>query len=131
MSPGQGTLALPRSSVAIWSPLLAHLQALHPTLPLHLVSAITAHLSRAVSSEASSSRTDFTADSVSLDMAVDEPKTDPSYDICLASWAKWLLDNCTSGVADADEAAELRENMVVRIVSALRPDRVDGGASRA
>ncbi|TFK93050.1 Las1-domain-containing protein [Polyporus arcularius HHB13444] len=129
MSPGQGTLALPRSSVAIWSPLLAHLQALHPALPLHLVSAITAHLSRAVSPEASS--TDFTADSVSLNMAVDEPKTDPSYDICLASWAKWLLDNCTSGVADADEAAELRENMVVRIVSALRPDRVDGGASRA
>ncbi|KAI0724189.1 Las1-domain-containing protein [Cerioporus squamosus] len=129
MSPDQGSLALPRSSISIWSPLLTHLQTLHPALPLHLVAAITTHLSRPVSPGTSS--TDFTADSVSLDMAVDEPKTDPSYDMCLASWAKWLVDNCTSGVADADEAAELRENIVVRIVSALRPDRVDGGASRA
>ncbi|RPD81634.1 Las1-domain-containing protein [Lentinus tigrinus ALCF2SS1-7] len=131
ISPDQGTLALPRSSIAIWSPLLSHLQSLHPALPLHLVSAITAHLSRPISAGAAAPNTDFGADSVSLEMALDEPKTDPSYDICLASWAKWLIDNCTSGTTDPDEATELRESIVVRIVSALRPDRVERGASKA
>ena len=67
-------------------------------------------------------------------MALAEPsKIDPSYDICLTSWAKWLVDNCTSSASttDPEEEAELRESIIVRIVSALRPDRVEGGASKA
>ncbi len=131
MSPDQGSLALPRSSIAIWSPLLNHLQALHPTLALHLGTAITSHLSRGP--EPSPPNTDFGAETVSLAMATDEPKADPTYDLCLASWAKWLVDNCTTGVSDLENAAEIREGVIVRIVSALRPDRADnsGTASKA
>ena len=105
---------------------------MHPSLPLHLVSAITARL--AAPGPAAAPNSDFGADAVSLEVALSEPsKTDPSYDLCLASWAKWLVDNChtSAGAADPEEVAELRESIIVRIVSALRPDRVEGGASKA
>ncbi|PIL30928.1 hypothetical protein GSI_07097 [Ganoderma sinense ZZ0214-1] len=127
----QSSLALPRSSIAIWSPLLTHLQSLHPTLAVRLVTAITTYLSR--SPAPSPPNTDFGAETVSLAMVIDEPKTDTTYDVCLASWAKWLADNCATGVPDQEDAAELREGVIVRIVSALRPDRVDsnGTASKA
>lgn len=62
-------------------------------------------------------------------MDTDEPKTDPTYDLCLASWAKWLADNCDTGVSDPEDAAELREGVIVRIVSVLRPDRVDSNGT--
>ena len=131
MTSDQGSLALPRSSIAIWSPLLNHLQSLHPTLALHLVTAITSHLSR--SPAPSPPNADFGADTVSLAMTTDEPKADPTYDLCLASWAKWLADNCAAGVSDPEDAAELRESVIVRIITVLRPDRVDssGPASKA
>ncbi|KAM5532761.1 hypothetical protein V8D89_013558 [Ganoderma adspersum] len=127
----QGSLALPRSSIAIWSPLLNHLQSLHPTLALHLVTAITSHLSR--SPAPSPPNADFGAETVSLAMDTDEPKADPTYDLCLASWAKWLVNNCATDVSDPEDAAELREGVIVRIVTALRPDRVDssGPVSKA
>ncbi|EJF58409.1 Las1-domain-containing protein [Dichomitus squalens LYAD-421 SS1] len=128
ISPDQGSLALPRSSIAIWSPLLTHLQSLHPTLPLHLVNAITSHLSRAHTPPCDA---DFGAETVSLAVAAQDPKDDPTYDLCLASWAKWLADNCPTYVADPEDAAELRESIIVRIVSTLSPARVDGSTSKA
>lgn len=111
----QTSLALPRASIAIWSPLLAHLHSLHPTLPLRLVTAIASRLARP--SSTSKGDDDFTAETVSL--ATEEPKSDPTYDLCLASWAKQIVDDSPCGMADADNAADLRESLVVRIVSTL------------
>ncbi|KAI0757360.1 Las1-like-domain-containing protein [Daedaleopsis nitida] len=130
----QTSLALPRSSIAIWSPLLAHLQSLHPALPLHLVAAITAHLSRPPARTSASREADFGAETVLLEPAADEPKADPTYDLCLASWAKWLADNCASSAStgvSAEEATELKESIVVRIISALGPGCARPGASNA
>ncbi|KAI0828277.1 Las1-like-domain-containing protein [Trametes gibbosa] len=93
VSPGQTTLALPRSTLLIWTPLLIHLHALHPTFPLHLVSAITAHLT-------SSNR---------------RAQGRPFLHLCLASWAKWIVDRCAS-------PEDLRETAIVRIVAALGPE---------
>ncbi|KAI0374539.1 Las1-domain-containing protein [Pilatotrama ljubarskyi] len=126
LSPGEHTLSLPRSTLLIWSPLLTHLQSLHHTLPLHLVSAITAQLARPIPSTSAG----FDADSVPL--SVEEPKTDPSYDLCLASWAKWLIDNCSDGTpSGAEEAEEIRENAIVRIVASLGPNSGAAGTSKA
>ncbi|KAI0662478.1 Las1-like-domain-containing protein [Cubamyces menziesii] len=127
VSPGQTGLALPRSALLIWTPLLTHLQSLHPNLPLHLVAAITAHLSRpAPTSDGGAA---FQSETVSL--TEDAPKADPSYDLCLASWAKWLVDNCAGGSEDADEAEDIRESAIVRIVSTLGPDPLTAGSSKA
>ncbi|KAI0358997.1 Las1-domain-containing protein [Trametes cingulata] len=126
LSPGQDTLSLPRSTLLIWSPLLTHLQGLHPTLPVHLVSTITTQLIRPVPSTSGG----FDADSVPL--SVEEPKADPSYDLCLASWAKWLVDNCSNGNGgNAEDAEEIRENAIVRIVASLGPDSAAAGTSKA
>ncbi|KAI0651506.1 Las1-domain-containing protein [Trametes meyenii] len=130
LSPGQTSLALPRSTLMIWSPLLSDIQALHPTLPLHLVSAITAHLSRPPPT-ANAEPGPKDAELILLSAPTEELKTDPSYDLCLASWAKWLVDNCTKAVVDADEAEDLRESVVVRIISSLGPGATDNGVSKA
>ncbi|KAI0761207.1 Las1-like-domain-containing protein [Trametes elegans] len=114
--PGEATLALPRSTLLIWSPLLSHLQSLHPTLPLHIVSAIGVHLAHPVPSGPG-----FGSEAVPL--VAEEPKGDPTYDICLASWAKWLIDNCASGESgdDRDTLEDIRERAIVRVVAALGP----------
>ncbi|OSD05862.1 Las1-domain-containing protein [Trametes coccinea BRFM310] len=124
LSPGQTGLALPRSSLLIWSPLLSHLQTLHPTLPLHLISAMTAQLSMPASSSSGSAA--FQSETVSL--SDDTPKADPSYELCLASWAKWLVDNCSS--AD-DDAEDIRDTAIVRIVASLGPESAASGMSKA
>ncbi|KAH9846636.1 Las1-domain-containing protein [Lenzites betulinus] len=127
VSPGQTTLALPRTTLLIWSPLLTHLHTLHPTFPLHLVSAITAHLTSPTSGSGANPAADAfdgSAEIVPLSVSIpaDEPKADPSYDLCLASWAKWLVDHCTDAPAQAEDAEDLREAAVVRIVAALGPE---------
>ncbi|CDO72746.1 hypothetical protein BN946_scf184990.g29 [Trametes cinnabarina] len=127
LSPGQTALALPRSSLLIWSPLLSHLQTLHPTLPVHLVSAISAHLSHRPPTQ--NTGLAFQTETVSL--SDEAPKADPSYDLCLASWAKWLIDNCASASADADDAEDIRDAAIVRIVSSLGPDSAASGISKA
>ena len=121
--PADQTLVPPRSSIAIWAPLLTHLQALHPTLCLRLAASIAAYLGHAQSAEASTID-DFGADSVSLSApATDssEQRADPSYDLCLAGWARWLADTgaCVGMGVSTEDAAELREGVVVHLVSIL------------
>ncbi|KAI0823105.1 Las1-like-domain-containing protein [Trametes gibbosa] len=103
VSPGQTTLALPRSTLLIWTPLLIHLHALHPTFPLHLVSAITAHLT-------SSNR----IIPLTVSNPASEPKADPSY--TSASRAG------QSGSCTSRDVEDLRETAIVRIVAALGPE---------
>ncbi|KAI8995690.1 Las1-domain-containing protein [Trametes punicea] len=127
LSPGQTALVLPRSLVLIWSPLLSQLRNLHPSIPLHLVSAIVAQLSRPAA--ASDANAAFQSETVSL--AEDGPKTDRSYDLCLASWAKWLVDDCTSSPSEADEAEDIRDAIIVRIVTVLGPVLTASSSSKA
>ncbi|EIW64980.1 Las1-domain-containing protein [Trametes versicolor FP-101664 SS1] len=121
LSPGQNTLSLPRSSLLIWTPLLSHLQSLHPTLPLRLVSAISAYLAQPVAAP----QDDPEIVSLSVVAPTDEPKADPSYDLCLASWAKWLVDSCSN--ADTEDAEDIREAALVRIVASLGPESAATG----
>ncbi|OJT14018.1 Protein LAS1 [Trametes pubescens] len=124
VSPGQDTLALPRSSLLIWTPLLSHLQTLHPTLPLRLVSAISAYLAQPIHTP----NDDPEIVSLSVTVSTDEPKADPSYDICLASWAKWLVDSCSN--ADTEDAEDIREAALVRIIASLGPDSAATGGTK-
>ena len=94
------------------------------------MNAITSHLSRN-SAPSPPSVDDFGAETVSLTAATEEPKADPTYDLCLASWAKWLADNSPTGVTDSEDAGELRESIIVRIVSVLGPLSVSSDASKA
>ncbi|KAI0639041.1 Las1-domain-containing protein [Trametes polyzona] len=133
LSSGPDTLALPRSSLLIWSPLLTHLQSLHPTLSLHLVSAITAHLAQPTPSPSVNTSGSFDGPeivSLSAPTPADEPRADPSYDLCLASWAKWLVDNSPSA-SSSDDLEDLRDAALVRIVSALGPDRASPGNAKS
>ena len=74
----------PPAVIAIWAPLLAHLQNLHTSLPFVLVDRILAHLLASPSEPASPA-----ADG---DHAT--PKVDPSHDLCLAAWAAWFVETC-------------------------------------
>ena len=67
--------------------------------------------------------------SLSTDGETSEPRSDPSYDLCLAGWAKWLADTgalTAPSARSAEEVAELREAIVVQLVAALGPSRTDG-----
>ena len=104
-------------------PLLTHLQTLHPRLSLRIAASIATHLAHAQRADASPAD-DFSAESVSLSApAADsgEQRADPSYDLCLAGWARWLAETgaCVGTDVGAEEAAELREGVVVHLVSVL------------
>ena len=69
-----------------------------------------------------------TGDTVMFSESVAEPegRADPSYDLCLAGWAKWLVDT-GCGAASEDEV-EVREAVVVQLVSTLGPVRAESNA---
>ena len=49
-------------------------------------------------------------------------KTDLTYDLCLASWAYWLVD--TYAIEDDDDESDFRkEDVIVTLISGLGPNR--------
>ncbi|KAH9927532.1 Las1-domain-containing protein [Epithele typhae] len=105
-------LAPPPASVAIWAPLLVRLQS----------------CTRRSRSAWPPPSPPICADTVALADEPDSerPRADPSYDLCLAGWAKWLAD---TGAGAA--GAEVREAIVVRLVSALGPGQTGGSKASA
>ena len=96
-------------------PLLSHLQVLHPSLQSVLVSRIIAHLLTDPEAAAAS----IGMETISL--TTDERKHDASYDMCIASWAYWLITAFSpSAVGSEDEAAKVEE-AAVGLVAGLGP----------
>ncbi|KAH8120502.1 Las1-domain-containing protein [Phellopilus nigrolimitatus] len=96
--------ALPSSLIAIWSPLLFALKANHPSLFNVLVFAITNVL----------------LSKTSMPINDSPQKKDLSYDLCLAAWAAWCVDQQDSDAGMQTEGAvPLREGVVIRLVTAL------------
>ncbi len=108
----------PVSSVAIWTSLLAHLQALHPSLPSILVYRIVSHLLP------NSQSPSEPLEEETLLLAEKTTKRDFSYDLCLASWAKHLID--TWGIEARNEGSETelkKSEVVAKILSSLGPQK--------
>jgi len=112
-----GSFVPATSILHIWTPLLTHVQTLHPALPSTLVSRITAHLlSRP---DASSDTTDFGSETVLLNS--EGTKQDISYDRCLAGWANWLVDMLGSSGDESEDTDLRREDVVAYLAAALGP----------
>ncbi|GJJ08732.1 hypothetical protein Clacol_002951 [Clathrus columnatus] len=79
--PTQGLNGPPAEYLSIWSPLLSHLQANHPTFLSILLFRILSHLF---------SDNSETTDGPSMGGI---NHSDPTYDFTLASWALWIVDN--------------------------------------
>ncbi|TFY70079.1 hypothetical protein EVJ58_g58 [Rhodofomes roseus] len=109
----------------IWTPLLAHLQSLHPNLAAVLVTKAVSHLT---SEEQITQTTD--ADVVMLDAEEDKQRRDASYDRCVAGWAKWLVDTYGGKIDDDFEDGDTdlnRADVVSKLVAALGPTRTVSG----
>lgn len=110
----QNTPFYPSTAIlSLWQPLLAHFQALHPSLLSVLATQIISRISSAPEPIADSV---LSSEIISLD--VSESSADFSYDLCLAAWLNWLVD--TWGV-EGEEF--IRGEMVVALMSALSPGR--------
>lgn len=109
-SPFQPSAAL----LAIWKPLLAHLQALHPSLQSILVSKIIAGLLREPEAVTSAE-----IETISLDISGRE--RDPSYDMCIASWAFWLITAFNAASVDPDDETARIEEAAVALITGLGP----------
>ncbi|THH12880.1 hypothetical protein EW146_g7287 [Bondarzewia mesenterica] len=99
----------PPTSLAIWTPLLSHLRTQHPTFPALLISRIISRLLADTS-------TPLDADT---NINSDLPQEDASYDLCLASWAMWLVD--AGDQQDADGSASRRDEAFVTLANGLGP----------
>lgn len=96
---------LPPTLKSIWAPLLSALKSGHPTLPAVLVSVIVDIL---LNNPASQSE--------------DSSNRGLSYELCLAAWAAWCVDEW--GTPSNDELGESliplkRMDVVIGLVSAL------------
>ncbi|KAL5534518.1 hypothetical protein ACEPAG_981 [Sanghuangporus baumii] len=96
---------LPSALNAIWSPLLLALKTSHPTLPAVLVSVIIDCLLHDTTSqnEGTSNR-------------------ELSYELCLAAWAAWCVDDWETTAEDGSEENSSplkRKDVVVSLVAAL------------
>ncbi|KAH9921458.1 Las1-like-domain-containing protein [Fomitopsis serialis] len=109
----------------IWTPLLAHLQSLHPSLPVALISNAVSHLS---SQEQIAQTPD--ADVVMLDAEQEKQKQDATHDRCIAGWVNWLVDTYGRKEDDAygdDDIYVSRADVVSKLVAALGPTRAFSG----
>ncbi|THH07946.1 hypothetical protein EW145_g3037 [Phellinidium pouzarii] len=98
---------IPSSLVAIWSPLLSALRSTHSSFLSVLVSSITKSLL-------------FRAPALNNDSL---QKTDLSYELCLAAWAAWCVNQSDAASIEPplrEGATSLRrEDVVVGLVTAL------------
>ncbi|TFY51986.1 hypothetical protein EVG20_g10753 [Dentipellis fragilis] len=106
-APVKGSLLPGQPSLALWTSLLEHLIAHHPMLPSVLLSRIITHLT------AEQDALVLPTEEASTETTTPRPHQDPSYDICLASWAMWLMDTRdaeANGVPYRDHAFLLLAN---------------------
>ncbi|KAE9395918.1 Las1-domain-containing protein [Gymnopus androsaceus JB14] len=89
----------PKASVQIWTPLLANVQALHPSFPSILANRTLSHLL-----------------ATSAKVVQNNVSPDPSYDMCLSRWIFWVIDKWDS---ESDE--DVRSDVVASLLTALRP----------
>ncbi|KAJ7102316.1 Las1-like-domain-containing protein [Mycena belliarum] len=97
-----GSFTPPSSSVELWKPLLAELQALHPDFLAVLSRRIVAHLL------ASAPQLDI------VPIAVDT-----TYDTCLARWALWTIDSWDGDNSESD--LDLKKDVIVALITGLGP----------
>ncbi|KAH8086651.1 Las1-domain-containing protein [Cristinia sonorae] len=115
------------TTLRIWTPLIAHVHSIHRSFSSALVSKILSHLS---------SRSSTTVDGSEADtILLLQDGRDTSYDVCLATWANWLMNTYESdgygSEGNNDQSALSRENVVISLLGALRPDKSgDGGSEK-
>lgn len=102
--------------LAIWTPLLEHLHALHPSLPSVLMGNAIKILLSAQEELVST----VEADTISFADGVGGAR-DPSYDMCLASWAFWLATELEDGSGSSDNDSRVVEEAVVSLITRLGP----------
>jgi ribosomal biogenesis protein LAS1 len=90
----------PTFSIQIWTPLLEHVQSLHPEFASVLVNRIILTLS-------AESDTDY----------------DVSFNLCLARWAMWITVNLGDDAANLDSSQ--RREAVIALISNISPSRSD------
>lgn len=126
-------LELAPTLLAVWSPLLSHLKTFHPTLPSVLVTKSIAHITSTPT--LSEKSTTLEGETISLvDVDHQRHKQETSYNLCLAGWVKWIVDNWGApSVDDDDETSEgeaedleqqasvRRRDVVVSLATSLRP----------
>ncbi|KAI0793360.1 Las1-like-domain-containing protein [Abortiporus biennis] len=123
----------PASTLSIWTPLLSHVTVLHPTLPSTLINKIISHLTPNVDVPL----TDVFQQQENISLEDDtSTNRELSYDICLASWAKWIVDNWEVEDIDTDDDDDenengggdreqklRREDVVISLITALGPTK--------
>ncbi|KAH7929344.1 Las1-domain-containing protein [Leucogyrophana mollusca] len=106
----------PNNSLALWTPLLSHLQSYHPSFP----STLTTHIVTCLVSE--HRVPDVTSDVIPPES--DISSSDPSYDMCLARWVAWIIQ--TWDRDQTDNEPTLRKDVVLMLANALAPGSIEG-----
>ncbi|KAG1749642.1 Las1-like-domain-containing protein [Suillus paluster] len=109
-------LCLLTRSLALWIPLLAHVQTYHPTFP----SILTTRIVEILLYEQPS--TGFDMDVVSFE--TEDSQNGPSYHLALAKWAAWVINAYDNGQENGE--LSLRKNVIVLIASTLAPGKTEG-----
>lgn len=89
----------PKYSVQIWAPLLQHLQSVHHEFYPILAGRIASLL---------------LPESESSD---EEVQQDSSYDLCIARWAKWIIE--VSSSCDSTPSDDLRREIALMLMQSL------------
>ncbi|KAF5356105.1 hypothetical protein D9756_004030 [Leucocoprinus leucothites] len=105
----------PQFSVSLWTPLLKHVQSLHADFAYILCSQIITLLFLPGA---------IIDTSVSIEEKISgaKPKSDPSYDMCLARWVMWALDTWSNPSPDTTETdidSELQKDVVTVLMQNL------------
>lgn len=96
----------PKFSVQLWTPLLTHLQSVHPEFQAALVNRIVARL---------------LIDTRLQEVDIQPLVVDTSFDLCLARWAMWTIVTFeTEDSVDSD--LDLKRDTIVSLITALGPN---------
>ncbi|KAG5339894.1 Protein LAS1 [Termitomyces sp. T112] len=95
----QDTFLPPKFSVQLWTPLLQHLQSLHSEFYLILAGRIASTL---------------LPENENFD---EDVQRDSSYDICIARWAKWIVE--VSSGCDSTTSHDLRREITVMLMQSF------------
>ncbi|KAJ3575915.1 hypothetical protein NP233_g798 [Leucocoprinus birnbaumii] len=102
----------PEVSVSLWTPLLKHIQFLHADFAYILCTRIISTL--LLDEQSNSSLTS------EANISEAKPKSDPSYDICLARWVRWALDTWSTSKSSENETdPELQKDVVALLLQRL------------
>ncbi|KAI0080065.1 Las1-domain-containing protein [Panus rudis PR-1116 ss-1] len=118
------TLSAPPPNIAIWRPLISHIQNLHPSFPAVIVSRMISHLTEDQDAQKPFTEGDMIALTPS---AAETPKRDLSYELYLANWAKWFVDTYSSPdhEENSDSSDDLvnpkRKDVIISLAAGLGP----------